>query len=479
MYVALAIIACFTGALVSFVAKGRARAFALIFSLVPLALFGYLYTLFGTGYTELHSWISPLGVHLNFAIDGLSMALVLLTAILFPLTIVYAWNHEQRPGLFFSLLLMLEAALIGVFTATDFIVFYICWELTLIPLYFVVGLFGGERREHAAIKFFIYTHVGSLVMLLAIFALYFASGLSTFDMHALMGAYAQLPPALRDIIFAGLLVGFIVKLPAVPLHGWLPDAYGEAPTAGTVLIAGLLSKMGAYGLLRISLPMLAVSYSVELFTTLLAVLGVGGIVYASLVALAQRDLKQMVAYSSVSHMGFVLLAVASLSAVSVSGAMFMLFSHGLIIALLFMAVGVVHERAGTRLIPELGGITHRMPVLAFLVMGGFLASLGLPGMSGFVAEFLTLTGAYTSLPTFVLAALFGVIITASYYIWAMQRAFFGPYNERLGKIVDVGATQAVPMAVLLGLVVLLGVHPAPLLGMLENVATSLVMGVLL
>ncbi len=479
MYVALGIIACFVGALVTYGAKKNARIAALPFSLVPLALFGYLYVFGFTGYTEAHPWVNPIGIQLSFAIDGLSMALVLLTAILFPLTIVYAWRHEKKPELFFSLLLLLEAALIGVFTTTDFIVFYICWELTLIPLYFVVGMFGGERREHAAIKFFIYTHVGSLVMLLAIFAMYFASGLGTFDMYALMGAYAHLAEPVRDIIFLGLLLGFLVKLPAVPFHGWLPDAYGEAPTAGTVLIAGLLSKMGAYGLLRISLPLLGITPSAQMFIMLLAVLGVGGIVYASLVALTQRDLKQMVAYSSVSHMGFVLLAVASLSAVSVSGAMFMLFSHGLIIALLFMAVGVIHERTGTSLIPELGGISYRMPVLAFLVMGGFLASLGLPGMSGFVAEFLTLVGAYPSLPLFVLAALFGVIITAAFYIWAMQRAFFGPYNTKLGDVVDVGVVEALPMAVLLGLVVLLGLYPSPILVMLEKAATAITMGVML
>lgn len=474
MCVALAIVVCFVGALASYSAKGSARMVALPFSLLPLALFGYLYASGFAGYTETYPWVSPLGIHLSFAMDGLSMALVLLTSILFPLTIAYAWGHEKKPELFFSLLLLLEAALIGVFTATDFIVFYICWELTLIPLYFVIGLFGGSRREHAAIKFFIYTHVGSLVMLLAIFGMYFFSGAGTFDMHTLIGAYANLAPPIRDMIFLGLLIGFLVKLPAVPFHGWLPDAYGEAPTAGTVLIAGLLSKMGAYGLLRVSLPMLGLTPSVHTFTLVLAALGVGGIIYGSLVALVQQDLKLMVAYSSISHMGFVLLAVASLSAVSLSGAMFMLFSHGLIIALLFMAVGVVHERTGTRLIPELGGITHRMPVLAFLVMGGFLASLGLPGMSGFVAEFLTLTGAYTSLPMFVLAALFGMIITAAFYIWAMQRAFFGPYNTKLGDVVDVDALRALPMAVLLGLVLLLGLYPSPILAMLERTASALV-----
>jgi NADH-quinone oxidoreductase subunit M len=464
----------FIGALLASIFRGGAKAIALVFSLVPLVISLVMYQQIHDpstlSYVEHYGWISALGISLKFGIDGLSLPLLILTGIVFPLTIIYSWRLPYTPQVFYPLMLVLESALIGVFTALDFIIFYIFWELTLIPLYFVIGMFGGPKREHAAIKFFIYTHVGSLVMLLGVFALYFESGIGSFDLLSLIGAFATLPTDLRNIIFAAILFGFIVKLPSVPLHGWLPDAYCEAPTPGTVVIASLLSKMGAYGILRISLPMLPAVPSLTLFVKIIAILGVVSILYGAFLALAQTDLKRMIAFSSVSHMGYVLIGVASFSALSLSGAMFQMFSHGLIIALLFMLVGVIQSNTGTRMIPELSGITNKMPIVAFLVMGGFLASLGLPGMSGFVAEFLTLMGAYPSLPVYVLLALVGVLITASYYIWAMQRALFGPYNENLGEVKDVGAIQMLPMAILLGLIILFGLHPAPILKLFEAVA---------
>ncbi|MHC1625597.1 MAG: complex I subunit 4 family protein [Methermicoccaceae archaeon] len=476
LYISAMILIPFIGALIAGMSKNNARYVALIVSTIPLAISLIMYVgmidASSLSYLERYGWLSALGINLKFAVDGLSLPLVILTNIIFPLTFLYSIKWEVKYG-FFPLMLILQSALIGVFTALDFIIFYIFWELTLIPLYFVIGMFGGERREHAAMKFFIYTHVASLVMLLGIFALYFSSGIGTFDIFALISAFPALPDPLKDVIFAAILFGFLVKLPVVPFHGWLPDAYGEAPVAGTVVIAALLSKMGAYGLLRVCMPMLPFTPSVDTFVMILAILGVVSILYCALLALAQQDLKKMVAYSSVSHMGYIVLGVASLSAVSVSGAMFNMFSHGLIIALLFMSIGVIYAHTGTQLIPRLGGITYKMPVLAFIVMGGFLASLGLPGMSGFVAEFLTLMGAYATLPVYVLLALVGVLLTATYYIWAMQRALFGPINEKLMGIKDVTAVQAVPMAVLLGLIVFLGLDPAPILNMIDTFTSAL------
>lgn len=476
------------GAALTLFTKSResARLVAVVASGIPLILTIMAYADFETGrnflefqFIEKIPWISQLGISYYLGVDGISMPLVLLNAILCPLTVVYAWGENKQPNQFFALLLVLQAGVFGVFLALDFFLFYIFWELTLLPLYFLISIWGGPNKDYAAIKFFIYTHIASLVMLLGIFALYFSSGINSFEIPRLLTEFADIPSeGMKAAIFLAMFFGFMVKMPTVPFHTWLPDAHVEAPTAGSVLLAGVLLKMGGYGLFRVLLPFLEGlgTYRSEIIT-ILAIFAVLSILYATFLALAQRDLKKMVAYSSVSHMGYVLLGAAAFNYISVSGAMFQQFSHGLITAVLFMSVGVIQHSAHTRIIADLGGLAQRMPVLAFLMMGGFLASLGLPAMSGFVAEFLVLTGSYLTLPVFALLAFLGIVATAGYHLWAMQRAMFGSFNEKLGDIHDIAFYEMVPMALLVLLIILFGVYPGPVINIFEA-ASKIIPGVI-
>jgi proton-translocating NADH-quinone oxidoreductase chain M len=477
------------GAALTLLTKTResARMIAIVASGIPLILTIIAYLQFDSSFSrvlefqfvERITWINNIGVSYYLGADGISMPLILLNAILCPLTLIYSWGENKRPNQFFALLLILQAGVFGVFMALDFFLFYIFWELTLLPLYFLISIWGGPRKDYAAIKFFIYTHIASLVMVLGIFALYFSTGSNTFEIPVLLKAFADIPSEkLKAAIFLAMFFGFLVKMPSVPFHTWLPDAHVEAPTAGSVLLAGVLLKMGGYGLFRVLLPFLdgLGTYRADIIT-IMAILGVLSILYATFVALAQRDIKKMVAYSSVAHMGYVMLGAAAFNYISVSGAMFQQFSHGLITAVLFMSCGVIQHNAHTRIIADLGGLAHKMPKLAFLMMGGFMASLGLPAMSGFVAEFLVLTGTYLTkdMQIYAILAFLGIVATAGYHLWAMQRAMFGSYNEKLGNVHDLHFYEMVPMALLVLLIILFGVYPAWVINVFDT-ASQIITG---
>jgi F420H2 dehydrogenase subunit M len=487
-YISLMIAIPLIGAIISFFTRTRAQArmVALIASLVPLAISLQMYMGFDKTskimqFVESYTWVPSIGVKYTVGVDGIGLPLVLLSTIVSVLVIIYSWGEDKRPNQFFALLLLNEVGVLGVFTALDFFLFYIFWEIVLIPMFFLIGVWGGPRKDYAAIKFFIYTHVASLVMLLAIFALYFTyrmpDGSRTFDMLTLLQATADpkiFPPSLLNIIFAGLLLGFLVKMPAFPFHTWLPDAHVEAPTAGSVVLAALLLKMGGYGIFRVILPILP--HVDKIFVTVIAVIAVLSIVYGAFLALAQKDIKKLVAYSSVSHMGFVTLGAVAFTWMSIQGAMFQQFSHGLITCVLFMSAGTIQHTVGTRVIADLGGLADRMPKFAFLMLAGFLASLGLPGMSGFVAEFMVLTGSYATLPTFTMIVVFmSIAVTAGYHLWATQKVLFGPILKKYLQVHDAHSYELFSMSMIILLAILFGVRPN-LITDIMGVAAYQVMG---
>jgi NADH-quinone oxidoreductase subunit M len=429
-------------------------------------------------FQEFAQWVPSLGINYQLGIDGISMPLVLLNAIVIPFLILFTWNDEKNhSNRFYALLLATQGAVIGVFVSLDFFLFYVFWELTLVPLFFMVSIWGGPAKHKAAIKFFIYTHVGSLVMLLGIFALYFTAwkqtGTPNMNIEHLLSQFQFISDGLsRNLIFLALLFGFLVKIPSFPFHSWLPDAYVEAPTAGSVLF--VLLKIGGYGLFRVSLPLLPFTPSMDLMVTVMAALGSVSILYGAFLALAQRDLKRMVAYSSISHMGYVTLGAAGLVSLSVSGAMFQQFSHGLIMSIMFMSCGVINRATGTRIINDLGGLAGKMPKLAVIMMLAFMASLGLPGLTGFIAEFMVLTFTYINQPTYVIIAILAVIITAAYHLWAMQRTMFGVYNQKFGVLKDISASQTFSMAIIALLILYFGLNPSPVLNMMITNSEKLV-----
>lgn len=472
-------------AIVAFFFGRGAKYAALIGSLIPLVISLQIFREFDRTtnvmqFVESYDWVPAIGVKYTVGLDGIGLPLVLLTTIVTVMVVIYSWGETKRSNQFFALLLLNEVGVIGVFAALDFFLFYIFWEVVLIPMFFLVGIWGGPRKDYAAVKFFIYTHVASLIMLLSIFALYFSyrtpEGLRTFDMMTLLAATGDstiFSPMALNLIFFGLLLGFLVKMPAVPFHTWLPDAHVEAPTAGSVLLAALLLKMGGYGLFRIIMPILPnVSPN---YITLMAVIGVVSIVYGAFLALSQKDLKKMVAYSSVSHMGFVLLGAGALSILSVQGAMFQQFSHGLITCVLFMSAGTIQHIAGTRIISELGGLADRMPQFSVLMMAGFMASLGLPGMCGFVAEVSVLAGSYENLPVYVLITIFGgIVVTAGYHLWAMQKVMFGPILKKYLDLKDPHSYEILSMSILILLIIYFGVQPAMITDIMGVAAEPLV-----
>ncbi|MEM0133825.1 MAG: NADH-quinone oxidoreductase subunit M [Thermoplasmatales archaeon] len=407
--------------------------------------------------------ILTLSFQLNF-VSSILLILISFIGIFIPL------RYSSSPG-FFVLLQFLLFSLIGIFTTRDFIVFYIFWEMVLIPSFFVIGIWGGANKNYAAMKFFIYTHVGSVFMLLGIFTMYFTEGASNFSMSTLISGIGSVPIAYQAFVIFGFLFAFLIKLPTIPLHSWLPDAYVEAPSEGTVFISSLLSKMGAFGLLVIFSPVfMASSFAGSTAVPIaLMVLGVFSLTYSALVALYQKDVKRMMSYTSIGHMSFITIAVGGFLYLNGSnplasqllyyGAVFQLISHGIIIAMIFALVDTLEKATGTRQIPSLGGIARKLPGLSFLILAAFLASVAIPGFSGFVGEISILLGSYAVLKYYIIFVLIGVVLTASYHIFALQRTIFGPYNEFLGNIS--AKKQELLVALFpLALIFLLGIYPA-------------------
>lgn len=449
-----------------------------LITLIPLILAALIYIDFDRSsaqmqYVEHTPWIKSFNIYYYLGIDGLSVSMVLLTALLSFLAVFSAWEIDKGVKAFYSLFLLLEAGMIGVFCALDFILFYVFWEVTLLPMYFLIGVWGGPRREYAAIKFFLYTLFGSVFMLLAILALYFTSEPHTFDMVALGKNQAMLGVGiLAQLAFWGFFLGFAIKVPLFPFHTWLPDAHVEAPTAISVILAGILLKMGVYGIIRVNLPMLP--NAAEYFSPFLAGIGVVNIIYGSLCAMAQSDMKKLVAYSSIGHMGFCLLGIASFTDFGLNGAVFQMLSHGLLSGMLFLLVGVIYHRAHHRDVNGFGGLGTQMPIYTGIVTLAFFGSLGLPGLSGFVGEALALIGAFNMYRTLTIISVFGIIIGAAYFLWTLQRMFLGQLNPKYADLPEINGRELFTLVPLGILVVILGVYPAAALDMFDASLQSIV-----
>jgi len=445
------------------VAKGNARWIALYTTLFTLGAALYLWANFdyansGFQFVEEMEWLGG-SIKYKMGVDGISVLFVVLTALLMPLCILASWQSiEDRVKEYMIAFLVLETLMLGVFCSLDLILFYLFFEGGLIPMFLIIGIWGGKRRVYASFKFFLYTLLGSVLMLLAIIAMYWHAG--TTDIATLLSH--KFPPEMQTWLWLAFFASFAVKLPMWPVHTWLPDAHVEAPTAGSVILAGILLKMGGYGFLRFSLPMFPLAS--QDFAPLIFALSIVAIIYTSLVALAQEDVKKLIAYSSVAHMGFVTMGVFSFTVQGVDGAIFQMLSHGLVSAALFLCVGVVYDRMHTREIDAYGGLVNRMPIYAFVFMVFTLANVGLPGTSGFIGEFLTLVGAFKANTWVAFLATSGVILSVAYALYLYRRMMFGPLEKRsLRNIMDMNAREIMVFSPLVLLVILFGFYPAPLL----------------
>jgi len=410
-------------------------------------------------FVERHSWIRLFNIEYYLGIDGISVLFVLLSALVTILCVLVSWNSiEIKVKEFFVSLLLLEGAMIGVFCALDFFLFYIFWEAMLIPMFLLIGVWGGPNRIYATTKFFLYTLVGSLLMLVGIITLYMQGG-NTFDILAL--AEQNYPVKLQLILFWAFFAAFAVKVPMWPVHTWLPDAHTEAPAAGSVVLAAILIKMGAYGFLRFSMPILPEATSAMMIPML--VLSLIGIVYGGLICLAQSDLKRLIAYSSVSHMGFVTLGIFALNTQSVEGGILQMINHGVVTGALFLGIGMVYERTHTRKISDYGGLATNMPIFASFFLLFTLASVGLPGTNGFIGELLILLGSFLTRPWVALIAASGLIIGAWYMLWLYQRIFFNPVNARWNGIRELGLREIVTFLPMVVLIFWIGLYPNSML----------------
>jgi NADH-quinone oxidoreductase subunit M len=440
----------------------------------------------GTGarlfqFRETYSWIPALGVKYDFGIDGIALLLIILTTFMGFIAIVSSFTAiDHRHKEYYVLLLLLQTGMIGTFCALDFFLFYVFWEIMLVPMYFIIGIWGGQRRLYAAIKFFLYTLSGSVLMLLSILALYFfnTTGIPFLNIHGLGNPASfsvlqfhnighLIPATLQCWIFAGFFFGFAIKVPMFPFHTWLPDAHVEAPTAGSIILAAVLLKMGTYGFVRFALPILPDATKVWIWP--IVVLSIIGIVYGALVSLVQKDMKKLVAYSSVSHLGFVMLGMFALNPMGLKGAVLQMINHGISTGALFLLVGIIYERRHTRLIADYGGLAKQMPMYATLFLIAALSSMGLPALNGFIGEFAILMGAANRNIWWAVFAGMGIVLGAAYLLWLYQRVFWGPLDNPANKNVpDLNKREFGLLISLVALMLWIGIAPSVFFDMIDE-----------
>ena len=431
-------------------------------------------------FNEYAEWIPSFNIAYILGVDGLSLPMVVLTGLLFFLGVFVSWNTKKAVKGYFALFLLLDTGVMGVFLALDFFLFYIFWEVMLLPMYFLIGMWGGPQREYAAIKFFLYTLFGSVLMLVGILGLYFSCG-KTFNILELveiapttLGTLTWWGFSAIKVIWVLLFIGFAIKVPVFPFHTWLPLAHVEAPTAISVLLAGILLKLGVYGILRVNYGLMP--DGVYWFSAALAFLGLINVIWGGLCALAQTDLKKLVAYSSVNHMGYSLIGMAAVVAASeanganlkaaqagLGGAVFQMFNHGTISAMLFILVGVIYERAHHREIEGFGGLASQMPIYTGITAVAFFAGLGLPGLSGFISEAMCFIGAFPVYRGIVIASTIGILLNAAYFLWAFQRIFFGKLNDKYTALPDINKLELLTVVPLLIITLFFGIYPSPYL----------------
>ena len=410
-------------------------------------------------------WIPSLGIGYHMGVDGISLFLILLATVLTPLAMLASWSITERAKEYFIFMLLLETGMIGVFGSLDMFLFYVFWEVMLVPMYFLIGIWGGDRRIYSAMKFVLYTMIGGVLMLVAIIALYFlhgdATGNYTFSYTAILAALSsgqlELTPTVEQLLFLAFFIAFAIKVPLFPFHTWLPDAHVEAPTAGSILLAGVMLKMGTYGLVRFSLPFFP--QMSHLFAPFISMLAIVGIIYGAFVAMVQPDMKKLVAYSSVSHLGFIVLGIFSFTTQGMEGAIYQMLNHGVSTGALFLLVGMIYERRHTRSIDEFGGLAHRMPLFAAVFLIVTLSSIGLPGLNGFVGEFLILLGTFGVSRIHAVLAATGVILSAVYMLWMYQRVIWGEVtNAKNAVLTDLNLREKLMVVPLLILIVWMGMY---------------------
>jgi NADH-quinone oxidoreductase subunit M len=432
----------------------------------------------GYEFKESADWIPSIGAKYSLGADGISMLLVMLTTLLGMIAITSSWSGiQQRTKEYYILLLLLQTGMLGVFLSLDFFLFYVFWEVMLVPMYFLIGVWGSERRLYAAIKFFLYTLAGSVIMLLAILSLYFnyartlpQGAIGTFDIPTLLAAAQQFPDGLKIWLFWGFFFAFAIKVPMFPFHTWLPDAHTEAPTAGSVILAGVLLKMGTYGFLRFSLPLLPADAALRAkIIHIVIALSLIGIVYGAVVCLMQKDMKRLIAYSSVSHLGFCTLGIFVLTPQGLSGSVLQQINHGISTGALFLIVGILYERRHTRLISEFGGLATPMPNFAAIYLIVSLSSLGMPLLNGFIGEFTILQGVFSVSKSWAAWASLGIVLGAAYLLWLYQRTMFGPVTHEVNKsLPDLNLREYGVLLPLVALAFWIGIYPKPFFAYLEK-----------